>query len=776
MSTSIPTSTQDHTHQHVELTFISDGGNITLGLRASDTDANWIAADNFTLVYYGPVEKDPYQVILEDLIVTYEAEFPGYGEDAMAYNGIKEAYKAEVEKAQKLTEGFTEEMEPLAAAYNALKASVAEYETFAELIHENEQKQVAFEESYPELAGLLEDLRMEWEDAYSECTADSAYIAEAKTALGETISNYITSNMTAGDDISALIVNPSFDNAFDGWQYTGSKPGWAGKKSNQNGSWYPEDFDAEGSGNLECWMHTFDLYQWVYNLPKGSYVLTCQAFERNENGNEDYWAQGPEAGINAVVYAGDAQTKVPNINAFATEDEYFAGGDWYDDVYSSCGYVPNGQTGANYRFAHDPEAYLVKVYFTIENEGDSVKIGIKTDATSGWVCWDNFRLIYNGEGAEAYEEAIDEQIAKLETVFDYATYYGADAQEKVANAIVALTAAKNGANPDACVEALQQGKDAYAYANESMTAYNNLYTAYDEFIWTAEEYAEMAPEAYQDACTLIETIGNGIEDGAFTLEEVNALQQQIKDVCDAFLKGEAQYYADDELPEGYEDATAENPVDFTGLILNPDFSLGHIGGWTNTFVDGETANHLGYQSSNHTNGEIVISQFMEAWAQTDSYYNPNCEHRAIGDGELKQTIKNLPAGVYVLAADVVAAFEDDYNLQVQGAQLFATSGSGDFYTEIATQPYAPQHFELTFVSDGGDITIGLRSINTEANWIAGDNFKLFYLGTETPVAINTVEQAKTAAAGNAIYNLAGQKLTAPQKGLNIINGKKIFIK
>jgi hypothetical protein len=31
-------------------------------------------------------------------------------------------------------------------------------------------------------------------------------------------------------------------------------------------------------------------------------------------------------------------------------------------------------------------------------------------------------------------------------------------------------------------------------------------------------------------------------------------------------------------------------------------------------------------------------------------------------------------------------------------------------------------------------------------------------------------------AANGIYNLVGQKLAAPQKGVNIINGKKILVK
>jgi myo-inositol-hexaphosphate 3-phosphohydrolase len=55
-----------------------------------------------------------------------------------------------------------------------------------------------------------------------------------------------------------------------------------------------------------------------------------------------------------------------------------------------------------------------------------------------------------------------------------------------------------------------------------------------------------------------------------------------------------------------------------------------------------------------------------------------------------------------------------------------------------------------------------------------DNWKLFYLGKDTPEAINEIAGEKNAV--KAVFNLAGQQMNGLQKGLNIVDGKKVFVK
>ena len=80
-----------------------------------------------------------------------------------------------------------------------------------------------------------------------------------------------------------------------------------------------------------------------------------------------------------------------------------------------------------------------------------------------------------------------------------------------------------------------------------------------------------------------------------------------------------------------------------------------------------------------------------------------------------------------------------------------------------------------YVPEGSNVTVGLRkNAAIGSDWLIYDDFQLFYLGNDPSVGIANVEN--TNAQKSVIYNLQGQRLTAPQKGVNIINGKKVLVK
>ncbi|MCD8302391.1 MAG: hypothetical protein LUC44_05150, partial [Prevotellaceae bacterium] len=198
-------------------------------------------------------------------------------------------------------------------------------------------------------------------------------------------------------------------------------------------------------------------------------------------------------------------------------------------------------------------------------------------------------------------------------------------------------------------------------------------------------------------------------------------------------------------------ASQDNPVDVTSLIENNDFSAGNVSGWTCTFESGVSATNIGYQNGgpysnssytyiNH-NGETVnpnCTNFIEAW--TANQYGDTSVGSSIGDAELCQTIEGLAAGNYKLAADVIAVQQYETVSEQYGVQLFATSGDYDLYTNISTGNGIPEHIELYFAADGGDVTLGLRTRGTNCNWIGADNFELTYYGNETS-AYNFVLQS-----------------------------------
>ena len=97
-----------------------------------------------------------------------------------------------------------------------------------------------------------------------------------------------------------------------------------------------------------------------------------------------------------------------------------------------------------------------------------------------------------------------------------------------------------------------------------------------------------------------------------------------------------------------------------------------------------------------------------------------------------------------------------------------------FYNRLLQSPEAYNNSVRIYVKAGGNATIGLRKTAAIGNdWLIYDDFQLFYLGNDETVGLANLS-------GNAgqqtIYNIQGQRLNAPQKGMNIINGKKVFIK
>lgn len=61
-------------------------------------------------------------------------------------------------------------------------------------------------------------------------------------------------------------------------------------------------------------------------------------------------------------------------------------------------------------------------------------------------------------------------------------------------------------------------------------------------------------------------------------------------------------------------------------------------------------------------------------------------------------------------------------------------------------------------------------------FLSNDQKSYFYhYATQDPTSVKNIEAA-TVSKDDVIYNLQGMKLRAPQKGLNIVNGKKVFVK
>ena len=130
---------------------------------------------------------------------------------------------------------------------------------------------------------------------------------------------------------------------------------------------------------------------------------------------------------------------------------------------------------------------------------------------------------------------------------------------------------------------------------------------------------------------------------------------------------------------------------------------------------------------NYRNGAAsVVSPFLEKW--NDTTYGP------LPDNGLNQTLQNLPKGNYQLSADVIAVRQSSSSwwggiAEQVGYNVFLFAN--DASEEVGTTDERPRHYVVDFtLGEKEKLTVGLRLRNTNVNWVAIDNFFLYFQGTE----------------------------------------------
>lgn len=319
-----------------------------------------------------------------------------------------------------------------------------------------------------------------------------------------------------------------------------------------------------------------------------------------------------------------------------------------------------------------------------------------------------------------------------------------------------------------------------------------------------------------------------VSDGVYLIKRTNASEEQIAE-GNVYLGYRPGRYATVDTDMGGADvadnhwilvtkadrdalleaASEENPVDASYLIKMPNFNQREYeitGGWDN--VDGQD------YAWEHVNGTIY------GRGQNKSDFAFECFNQ--DPLTLTQTIYDMKAGYYILS--VQGYYRDctevDYTQAIaaggyepqQLAKLYALDGSlNEFSTKLVTidqyANYAPgygwnsntsvgwipndpeqatSYFQvgayknsvLVKVGDDGTLSLGVKKDGgSENDWVCVDNFRLTYLGEQTPTGINGVTEDVEPVKDGKIYNLQGiQVKDATQRGIYIKNGKKFVVK
>ena len=219
----------------------------------------------------------------------------------------------------------------------------------------------------------------------------------------------------------------------------------------------------------------------------------------------------------------------------------------------------------------------------------------------------------------------------------------------------------------------------------------------------------IAREEFEDEVARIEAMATAAGSDATALSQAISEARTIVNNATDYPTVFAQIAAVKESARGYiATATLTDEVDVTAAyVANPDITRFDIGWQT---PSGWMAS--GYQTASYTNGDVSIDHFVEM-QKSDG---------ALPDGKISQTISQLPAGKYRLEADVIAANALS-DAEVTGVNLFM----GGVNTAVATEDKKPQHFSVEFTNtEKQDVEIGINIASTTANWVAADNFRLYY--------------------------------------------------
>lgn len=363
--------------------------------------------------------------------------------------------------------------------------------------------------------------------------------------------------------------------------------------------------------------------------------------------------------------------------------------------------------------------------FTVEAEGE-VEIGFKGvfDEARCWVILGPVKL---------YQYSLDDYLADYRVKVTEAQdllkkSMGEEAKAALQAAIVDESTLTTGAQ---VAEAIKKLNEAIIAAQASIALHEKLTAAEEDVYNTLDKYIDNgAPKSSMDE---MDEIAMAAEEAA------------DKDI-DSYI---AKMYA--KLGELCKQQTKAGS-DMTRAIVNFDCSSAE--GWT-------------CEKPNGGNGPLPPNGApnFEFWIAS----------AANGAFDYSQKLEGMPNGKYVLKAQMHNSTNGEADAQVNGScGLYAKSGETEVFTAVTEdgtelKDYATDEIEVA----DNTLTVGVKNKDTMgARWFVADNFSLTLTSEGTPTAISEVK-AQPATAGT-IYNLAGQRVEKAQKGLYIIDGKKVM--
>lgn len=117
----------------------------------------------------------------------------------------------------------------------------------------------------------------------------------------------------------------------------------------------------------------------------------------------------------------------------------------------------------------------------------------------------------------------------------------------------------------------------------------------------------------------------------------------------------------------------------------------------------------------------------------------------------------------------------DTEVEIDGVKYYYPASMAGFYYRIQKSPEAYVNTIQIHIEEGEDITFGFNKIAAVgSDWLIFDDFEVRYLGANISTGVTTVKSDNNM--NSDVILLNGAKVSSPVKGINIINGKKVYVK
>jgi len=708
--------------------------------QAKVTDTDWVMFDNFKLTYYGG-DAEAYQFWLDEM----KKEATDYSE-AIASVQYKEAYlnaydvqvatKAEAIAAMKNIEKAAAEIAQNSNLWNQLIAARESANTY--IMGDYDGLDTAFDLS--DYLDIIDEeiIELDADERNASNEELQAAIDKVKVMI-EAVKEEAKTAMKPGDDATNYMTNADFSNGKEGWTIVNNGGGNV----------------QSTAGTFEAWHSTnFDVYQDVKNLPLGVYEISVQGYVRYLDGTAAINAKGnvPE-NIPIYVYMNDSKSRFANWFDYPQESGFYGAVSGASFLTDNEGFeYPDNTTAASAAF--DKGDYTRSAFGLVAKKGDILRVGVKGNPATAeyWPCFDNFKLTYRGYAAEVVKPILENSLTEAAALTAMTTK---SAKAAMATAIATANETLTGT----------EGKpmfDALSALTKAISDYENGNASCQQLIAAATELAEVANSSASTKADEAKTLTSD------AISKAEASELEAEEIAD-YLQQVDKMKLELQLPEGYLEATDDNPADVTAFIKTPSFEKVTEGIETNS-IEGWQA--VGYNFGNDDTQKSALA--LEFYNKTFDMY---------------QEIEGLPNGTYKVS---VNAFERSDN----PAYLYATSGEQTASKELtaldadvpegSTTPNdmvsAKDAFlegrylsELIIKVTDGKLRIGIKkSENASTDWVIMDDFKLTYYGANsskqqdgdaTPVEF-VAKSAQPVAVD--FYTLDGRRATAAQKGLFIL--------